>query len=93
MALIPNDLSLTDEEIQNMLDEFMKVNFEDGDEDEDGWCCSKGASNCSSGCSSGCDSKICPKCSHKMGKTTSVSFNGDKFDVYKCSNTKCGHCI
>jgi hypothetical protein len=28
-----------------------------------------------------------------MGKTTSVSFNGDKFDVYKCSNTKCGHCI
>jgi hypothetical protein len=73
--------NLTDEEIDEFVNDFMHVNF--GDEWED-----------NPGFSLICpiDSKLCPKCQSKLDKKKSTSFNGDTFDVFKCTNSQCGYC-
>lgn len=69
---------LTEEELQDMMSEFIRINFDDH----------SGIPNLN--CDTSCKCRLCSKCNSNMCKKTSTSFNGEIFDVYKCS--KCGHC-
>jgi hypothetical protein len=72
---------LTDGEIDEFIDEFMKVNFGDEWDENPGFSLIYPE-----------ESKVCPKCQFKLEKKTSTSFNGETFDVLKCTNPKCGYC-
>jgi hypothetical protein len=70
--------NLSDDDINEFVDEFIKVNFGNDDDDDPGSYLFSP------------EFKLCPKCKLKLEKKTSISFNGDVFDVLKC--TKCGYC-
>jgi hypothetical protein len=84
---------ITEEEIDTFLDEFMKANFNTDDKDDDNeWCSSMNPGSMYGTMSFDWNTKKCPRCKSEMKEKDATSFNGDKFKVWKCSNSKCGYC-
>jgi hypothetical protein len=81
-------IDITEEEINNFVEEFMKENFKEDKDDENEWCSSMGGSMYMFDW----EKKPCPRCKSETKKKTTTSFNGDKYEVWKCSNPKCGYC-